>query len=103
LVPDEGDGEELFVFAEREKKRDRTGDPELVNAVRSRILESSGLTPGKVLLLEAGTLPRTSSGKIRRGETRKRFLDGTLGPPKTAGLFLIAGEVVRSKLAPFIE
>jgi acyl-CoA synthetase (AMP-forming)/AMP-acid ligase II len=103
LVPDEGDGEELFVFAEREKKHDRAGDAELVNAVRSRILERSGLAPGNVLLLEAGTLPRTSSGKIRRFETRKRFVEGRLEPPKAAGFLLIAGEMARSKIARFIQ
>jgi acyl-CoA synthetase (AMP-forming)/AMP-acid ligase II len=103
MVPDDGDGETLFVFVERDRTRDPDGDLELARAVSSRIMESSGLKPGKVLVLEPGTLPRTSSGKIRRGETRRRFLDGTLNPPKSVNLFLLAGEMIRSKLASFSE
>ncbi len=66
-------------------------------------MESSGLKPGKVLIEEPGTLPRTSSGKIRRGETLRRFLAGKLEPPKSVNLFLMAHEMVRSKLASFDE
>ncbi len=91
--------EALFVFVERDQRRDPDRDLELVRAIGGRIVESSGLKPSQVLVFEPGTLPRTSSGKIRRGETRRRFLDGTLCPPKPVSLLLLAGEMIRSKLA----
>jgi acyl-CoA synthetase (AMP-forming)/AMP-acid ligase II len=100
---DDGDGETLFVFVERDRRRNPGGDSELAHAVSGRIIESSGLKPNKVFIEEPGTLPRTSSGKIRRRETLKRFLAGTLEPPKSVNLFLIAHEMVRSKLASFNE
>ena len=91
--------EALFVFVERDQRRDPDRDLELVRDIGGRIVESSGLKPSQVLVLEPGTLPRTSSGKIRRGETRRRFLDGTLSPPRSVSLLLLAVEMIRSKLA----
>jgi len=45
-----------------------------VNAIRRAIAEQHGLRAQTVRLLSAGALPRTSSGKIMRGEARARFL-----------------------------
>jgi acyl-CoA synthetase (AMP-forming)/AMP-acid ligase II len=103
VIPEGGEGEELVVFVERDRARHREAeaDDELASAVGGRVTESMGLVPAKVLVLEPGTLPRTSSGKIRRGEAKKRYLDGTLTPPRPVNVFLLAGEMIRSKLASF--
>jgi acyl-CoA synthetase (AMP-forming)/AMP-acid ligase II len=45
-----------------------------------------------------GTIPRTSSGKIRRQETRRLILSGDLSPPKEAGMGLVLKEVVSGLL-----
>ena len=95
--------EALFVFVERDRRRDPDRDFELVRAVTGQVVASLGLKPSRVIVLEPGTLPRTSSGKIRRGETSRRFLEGTLSPPKSVSLFHLAGEMIRSKLASFGE
>jgi len=50
-------------------------------------------------VLEPGTLPRTSSGKIRRGETLRRWQAGTLAPPDSVGPLLLAGALARSAWA----
>jgi acyl-CoA synthetase (AMP-forming)/AMP-acid ligase II len=99
VVPESGEGEELFVFVERDRQGDPDQDRELARAVSGRVTESMGLLPEKVLVLEPGTLPRTSSGKIRRQETRRRYQNGTLNPPGPVNVFVMAGEVIRSKLA----
>ncbi|MFQ5789852.1 MAG: fatty acyl-AMP ligase, partial [Acidobacteriota bacterium] len=98
LVPEGGAGEELFVFVERSRTRGPGGDARLAQAVARRIAECTGLT-GKVLILEPGTLPRTSSGKIRRGETRERYFAGKLLPPKAVTAWSLASEMIRSKVA----
>jgi hypothetical protein len=36
--------------------------------------------PGRVAVVPPGTLPLTSSGKLRRGEALRRFLAGELAP-----------------------
>ena len=54
----------------------------LADEVASRVQERTQIRPAHVELLAPGTLPRTSSGKLRRREARTQWLAGTLTPPK---------------------
>ena len=92
FVPPDGDGEELLILAEH------TGSADAA-AIRAAILERTGVRAHTVALLEPGTLPRTSSGKLRRGEALRRFCDGSLAPPRRMGAFALARELVRSAWA----
>ena len=47
---------------------------ELARRVRSRVLLSRGVVLSKVVVVRKDTLPRTSSGKVRRGKTRDSYL-----------------------------
>jgi acyl-CoA synthetase (AMP-forming)/AMP-acid ligase II len=47
-------------------------------AVRRRIRETAGLEIDRVVITPPGTIPRTTSGKVRRAETRIRLEAGTL-------------------------
>ncbi len=87
------EGERLLVFVEV-----REPTPTLAEDCRKAVLGSTGLDPGLVVLLEAGTLPRTSSGKIRRAETLRRWQSGELLPPKKVTPWLLAGALARSAL-----
>ena len=40
------------------------------------------MPPDEVVLVAPGTVPKTSSGKLRRAATRELFLAGVLGPPR---------------------
>jgi 1-acyl-sn-glycerol-3-phosphate acyltransferase len=42
-----------------------------------------GLPPDRVELIPPGSIPKTSSGKLRREETKRLFLDGKLDAAKT--------------------
>ena len=53
-----------------------TGD--VVELVRRRVRETTGLELDRVVVAPPGTIPRTTSGKVRRVETRERFQTGTL-------------------------
>lgn len=64
-----------------------------------QVLAATGVLPARVEVLPPGTLPRTSSGKLRRQEALRRFLAGTLEPPRRVTAALLAGETVRSGLA----
>ena len=46
--------------------------------MRRRIRETAGLEIDRVVLTPPGTIPRTTSGKVRRSETRDRLEAGTL-------------------------
>lgn len=68
--------EELVVVAEVKKDADR-------DAIRSAIEETTRetlyLSAQDVVLLDAGLLPKTTSGKLQRAKTRLQYLDGSLG------------------------
>lgn len=98
IVREGGVGEELVVLVERSRKGRPTDERELRRTVSERILESTGLAPAEVLVCEPGTLPRTSSGKIRRQEAKRRYLGATLAPPRRAGSFRLAVEAATSIL-----
>jgi fatty-acyl-CoA synthase len=51
---------------------------EIAEHARRRIRETAGLELDRVILTPPGTIPRTTSGKVRRSETRARFVAGTL-------------------------
>lgn len=99
-VPAEESGEEeLVVLAERVRDAPPSADRDRAAAIRHRVTEATGLVPGRVVVLEPGALPRTSSGKIRRAEARRRYRDGELSPPAKVGALSLALEMARSRFA----
>jgi len=64
--------ERLCVLLEAEA---RSGPPAgLEQAVRRRVLEESGLAIDRLLVADRGTIPLTTSGKVRRAEARRVYL-----------------------------
>lgn len=51
---------------------------EVIRQVREAARSVCGLPPNDVVLVPAGTLPKTSSGKLQRTLCRQRYLDGEL-------------------------
>ncbi len=51
---------------------------EVVNAIRETVFEHDTLWVDAVLLLKTASIPKTSSGKIKRRACREQFLAGTL-------------------------
>ena len=91
--------EDLLVFVERERKSKRSEVRNLAENCRREILSRTGLDPAHIQILEPGTLPRTSSGKIRRREALRRFLSRELLPPKPVNTVRMIGEMARSRAA----
>jgi acyl-CoA synthetase (AMP-forming)/AMP-acid ligase II len=99
FLPDGADGEHLLVLAERAKDAGSDGEAGTVELVRRAVLERTGIRPHTVVMLEPGTLPRTSSGKLRRGEALRLYLARELTPPRKAGPAQLSAELARSALA----
>jgi fatty-acyl-CoA synthase len=72
-IPDER-GDRLVVAVET---RATDGDA-LRKAVAVAVASQTGMAPADVVTLRFGRLPKTSSGKLRRAETRRRYLAGEL-------------------------
>jgi acyl-CoA synthetase (AMP-forming)/AMP-acid ligase II len=98
FAPDGAGGEALLLLVER-RKRAAEPDHAIEVAVRSAVLERTGIAPHTIRVLEPGTLPRTSSGKLRRAEAARRFAAGELSPPARANALTLAVHVARSQLA----
>ncbi|MFP2934226.1 AMP-binding protein, partial [Pyxidicoccus sp. 3LG] len=96
FTPEGGEDEALLILAERAGPG--VGD-EAEERIRAAVLEATGVRPHTVRLLEPGTLPRTSSGKLRRAEALRRYLAGELAPPKKVGMVGMAVEMAKSALA----
>jgi fatty-acyl-CoA synthase len=65
------------VVAVLEARASATSDA-VVDLVRRRVRETAGLEIDRVVVTPPGTIPRTTSGKVRRAETRARLEAGTL-------------------------
>ncbi|HTO97573.1 MAG TPA: fatty acyl-AMP ligase, partial [Myxococcales bacterium] len=86
------EGEELVLLVEADGAAD-------LEQIRARVTERTGIRPPAVRLLPPGTLPRTSSGKLRRGEALRQLQAGELRPPDRVTLAHVARETARSWLA----
>jgi fatty-acyl-CoA synthase len=70
-------GKEALVVVAESKDDDVTT---VRRAVAGRVSEVVGLPPEEVVLVQPGTLPKTSSGKLQRSLCRARYLSAALQP-----------------------
>ena len=85
------EGERVLLLIEAREAR-----PGLAEACRDAVRAATGVDPDLVLVLEPGTLPRTSSGKLRRGEALRQLQAGELRPPEAVTAWSLAGAMARS-------
>ncbi|NLG55016.1 MAG: AMP-binding protein [Rhodococcus sp.] len=79
LTFDADDGsEQLVIVAERAPGSGKADPQPIADAVRAAISTRHGVTARDVLLVPAGSIPRTSSGKIARRATKAEYIQGTL-------------------------
>lgn len=81
-------GEERLILVQEVRPGARAADADAVEAaLRTAIAAEHGLGLHELVLVRRGGVPRTTSGKIRRGECRRGWLSGSLprirpsGPP----------------------
>ncbi|HEY2774397.1 MAG TPA: fatty acyl-AMP ligase [Candidatus Binatia bacterium] len=84
-------GERLLLFVEARQARDG-----MAEECRRAVMAACSVSPDEVLVLEPGTLPRTSSGKIRRGETLRLARSGELRAPAAVNARTLGGAMLRS-------
>ncbi|WSV87299.1 long-chain-fatty-acid--AMP ligase FadD32 [Nocardia sp. NBC_01009] len=74
----EDTSEQLVIVAERGSGAGKLDPQPVADIVRVAIAQRHGVTVRDVLLVPAGSIPRTSSGKIARRACRAAYLEGTL-------------------------
>jgi 1-acyl-sn-glycerol-3-phosphate acyltransferase len=99
-IKDEGSGTEKLVVVAEVRERDSRRYPAIAAAVKEQISQGLGLPPDRVELIPLGSIPKTSSGKLRREETKQLFLNGELcvakPPPWMQIIRLGSGSAIRS-------
>jgi fatty-acyl-CoA synthase len=75
-VEQEDAPDRLVVIAEA---REAASPNALAAAVRAALRTRAGVVADDIVLIPPNTLPKTSSGKVRRQETRAQYLEGRLG------------------------
>ncbi|MBI5506567.1 MAG: AMP-binding protein [Deltaproteobacteria bacterium] len=88
-------GERLLLFVEVRDVHAAAGD--LAEACREAVLGACGMAVDEVVALPPGTLPRTSSGKIRRGETLRLWKAAALAPPDAVNALMLGAAMLRSQ------
>jgi len=92
-APDERTGtERLIVTAEI---RDPRSAKEIEAEISRAVDEALGMPPDVIALLRPQSIPKTSSGKLRRSDTRRLYLEGKLGKKQQSASMQIAKLAVR--------
>jgi fatty acid CoA ligase FadD32 len=74
----EDTSEQLVIVAERAAGSHKLDYQPIADEIRAAVAVRHGVTVRDLLLVQAGTIPRTSSGKIGRRACRAAYLDGSL-------------------------
>jgi fatty-acyl-CoA synthase len=98
-LPEGASGEVLALFVERSRRATAAELAALPDGCREAVLAATGLAIDRLEALAPGTLPRTSSGKLRRSEALRLYLEGGLTPPAPVTPLRLARAVARSGLA----
>jgi fatty-acyl-CoA synthase len=78
-APADEAGERVVIVAERAAGAGRADLQPVIDAIRAAVSRRHGLPLSDVLLVAAGVIPRTTSGKLARRACRAQYLNGELG------------------------
>jgi fatty-acyl-CoA synthase len=95
-VPDARSGTERLVVAA--EVRDLARAQGMATEISRAVDLAMGLPPDEVKILPPQSIPKTSSGKLRRSETRRLYLEGTLGKKLAPAWVQVARLAVASAL-----
>jgi 1-acyl-sn-glycerol-3-phosphate acyltransferase len=89
-LTDEASGTEKLVVVAETRERDAARRAVLASSVTDLVSRGLGLPPDRVELIPPGSIPKTSSGKLRREETKQLYLAGTLSASRAPAWLQIA-------------
>jgi len=83
-------GTEKLVIVAESREEDRGKRAAVVAAINEEVTRGLGSPPDRVELIRPGSIPKTSSGKLRREETKQLYIAGTLAAAKPPAWVQIA-------------
>lgn len=83
-------GTEKLVIVAESREEDAQKRNEIVAAMNDEVSRGLGMPPDRVELIPPGSIPKTSSGKLRREETKQLYQAGTLTAAKPPAWVQIA-------------
>jgi 1-acyl-sn-glycerol-3-phosphate acyltransferase len=89
-LADEDVGTERLVVVAESRERDDSRRAAIAASVTELVTQGLGLPPDRVEVIPPGSIPKTSSGKLRREETKQLYLAGTLSAAKPPAWVQIA-------------
>ncbi|MGC2526505.1 MAG: AMP-binding protein, partial [Candidatus Acidiferrum sp.] len=113
-LKDEASGTEKLIVVAESREREASRRATMTAAVTEQVSQGLGMPPDKVELIPPGSIPKTSSGKLRREETKQLYLAGKLDAGKapawvqitrlaTAGAARTAGSEIWSAVRRGLE
>jgi fatty-acyl-CoA synthase len=97
-APDVRSGTERLVVAAEVRRGEAANAGRITAAITQVVDEAMGVPPDVVELLPPQSIPKTSSGKLRRSETRRLYLEGQLGRKLAPAWAQIARLAARSAI-----
>jgi len=89
-LKDEATGTEKLIVVAETREREARRRAAIAAAVTEQVSQGLGLPPDRVELIPPGSIPKTSSGKLRREETKQLYLTGKLAAAKSPAWVQIA-------------
>ena len=89
-LKDEASGTEKLVVVAETRESNAARRAALASSVTDLVAQGLGLPPDRVELIPLGSIPKTSSGKLRREETKQLYLAGTLSASRPPAWVQIA-------------
>jgi len=77
-LKDKSSGTEKLVIVAESREHDAARRATIVKAINDEVSRGLGLPPDRVELIPPGSIPKTSSGKLRRDGTKQMYAAGTL-------------------------
>jgi 1-acyl-sn-glycerol-3-phosphate acyltransferase len=93
-VTDERAGTERLVIAA--ELREESGHERIAGEITRLVADTLGLPPDTVLPLPPHSIPKTSSGKLRRSETKRLYLERQLGKHQAPAWWQVTRLAVRN-------
>ena len=89
-LKDEGSGTEKLVVVAETRERNAARRGTITSSITELVTQGLGLPPDRVELIPPGSIPKTSSGKLRREETKQLYVAGTLSASRAPAWLQIA-------------